>query len=331
MTLPRGSSPPRVFVSHGSEDKDRFVIPFATDLRANGVDAWVDKWEMLPGDSLVRKIFEEGLENADAVIVVLSRTSVSKPWVREELDSAVVKRINTGSRLIPIVLDNLNALTEVPTTIRHLKLEYVHDTQDRGPALDVVLRAVFGEPSAPPIGPPPTYANQAAARIGSLDSVESLVLREAGVEAIRDDGDRFRTAEFVETTVATLELTHEQVFEALDVLTAERLVNLEHRLGGNRAPTFDLTSSGLRAYLRAYEPKWSDWEPAVRARLSEWSEDVGTLRDLAAAADAPMIVTRLVVERISRKVLKFDRRGAGPDGGHFLVVSRAALRRLGPT
>lgn len=38
---------------------------------------------MLPGDSLVDKIFEEGLKEAQAVIVVLSRISVEKPWVRE--------------------------------------------------------------------------------------------------------------------------------------------------------------------------------------------------------------------------------------------------------
>lgn len=93
--------PPRVFISHASEDKERFVVPFAQGLRAEGVDAWVDQWEMLPGDSLVRKIFTEGLDKADAVVVVLSRVSITKAWVAEELDAAVVKRINDDSKLIP--------------------------------------------------------------------------------------------------------------------------------------------------------------------------------------------------------------------------------------
>ena len=48
---------PKVFISHASEDKDLFVIPFSKKLLENGIDAWVDKWEMLPGDSLVDKIF----------------------------------------------------------------------------------------------------------------------------------------------------------------------------------------------------------------------------------------------------------------------------------
>ena len=55
---------PKVFISHASEDKERFVMNFASKLRANGVDAWLDKWEMLPGDSLVDKIFEEGIKEA---------------------------------------------------------------------------------------------------------------------------------------------------------------------------------------------------------------------------------------------------------------------------
>jgi hypothetical protein len=53
------SEHPRVFLSHASEDKARFVVPFADGLRARGLDVWVDRWEMLPGDSLVAKIFVE--------------------------------------------------------------------------------------------------------------------------------------------------------------------------------------------------------------------------------------------------------------------------------
>ena len=67
--------PPAAFVSHASEDKERFVLDFAPRLREQGIDAWVDRWEILPGDSFVDKIFEEGLKNASAVIVVISKRS----------------------------------------------------------------------------------------------------------------------------------------------------------------------------------------------------------------------------------------------------------------
>jgi hypothetical protein len=52
-----------------------FVSPNAFGQR--GVNAWLDVWEILPGDSLVDKIFNEGLKPADAVIVVLSNASIS--------------------------------------------------------------------------------------------------------------------------------------------------------------------------------------------------------------------------------------------------------------
>lgn len=107
-------SAPKVFVSHASEDKARFVVDFASRLRENGVDAWLDKCEMKPGDNLVDKIFEEGLKEARAVVIVLSTTSVQKPWVREELNVSVVNRISRGTKLIPVLIDNC----EVPECLR---------------------------------------------------------------------------------------------------------------------------------------------------------------------------------------------------------------------
>ena len=52
---------PKVFVNYGSEDKARFVRDFCARLRNNGVDAWYDRWEITLGDSLIQKIFEEGI------------------------------------------------------------------------------------------------------------------------------------------------------------------------------------------------------------------------------------------------------------------------------
>ncbi|WP_016753959.1 toll/interleukin-1 receptor domain-containing protein [Leptospira santarosai] len=40
---------------------------------------------MKSGDSLIDRIFEEGIKDANAFIIVLSKNSVNKPWVRKEL------------------------------------------------------------------------------------------------------------------------------------------------------------------------------------------------------------------------------------------------------
>src|SRR6266404_4398944 len=114
---------PILFLSHASEDKPRFVLGFAERLREKGVDVWLDKWEIHPGDSLVGKIFDEGIAKADAITVVISKNSVDKAWVREELDASVVKRIEQKTRLIPIVLDD----AQVPEPIKHLLWVKVND------------------------------------------------------------------------------------------------------------------------------------------------------------------------------------------------------------
>lgn len=74
---------PRAFLSHASEGRERFVREFATRLRAQGIDVWLDQWEIAAGDSLVDKVFAHGIEGAEVFIVVLSRVSVEMPWVRD--------------------------------------------------------------------------------------------------------------------------------------------------------------------------------------------------------------------------------------------------------
>jgi hypothetical protein len=142
---------PKVFVSHASEDRQRFVMAFAQRLRENGVDAWLDQWEMKPGDSLVDKIFEEGLGNAHAVVIVLSAASVNKPWVREELNVSVVKRLQKGLKIIPVVIDRC----EVPGALQSTLWQQIDDLNQYDAAFERILNAIFDRSAKPPIGEKP--------------------------------------------------------------------------------------------------------------------------------------------------------------------------------
>ncbi|MBF0148123.1 MAG: toll/interleukin-1 receptor domain-containing protein [Magnetococcales bacterium] len=130
---------PKVFLIHASEDKDRFVVGFARQLREKGVDVWFDQWEIKPGDSLVDKIFEEGLKDANAVIIVLSAISIQKTWVREELNAAVVKRMSHGTKLIPVVID----ACDVPESLQSIVWEKVDSLDDYSQSLHRILSAIF--------------------------------------------------------------------------------------------------------------------------------------------------------------------------------------------
>lgn len=247
------SAQPKVFMSHASEDKERFVLPFAKELMARGLNVWVDRWEMLPGDSLVKKIFTEGLGEAEAVIVVLSRNSVNKRWVVEELDAAVVKRIQQESRLIPIVLDGLQP-SELPVAVRHLLFEPVADTSRFNETVDRVVRAVLGQPNKPPIGTLPSYTAANAVTVPGLDRIDSLMLKSAGEEAIRDFGELFRTQEFFESVSDDLGIGERDFIESLNVLDADGFIRIHRSLtsGLPGMASFRLTSSGLEMYARTY-------------------------------------------------------------------------------
>ncbi|MEV7003310.1 toll/interleukin-1 receptor domain-containing protein [Streptomyces sp. NPDC093982] len=67
-------------------------------------------------DKLVERLFDKGLDTADAVVVVVSTHSVTKPWVREELDAATVRRVNEETRLIPVRLDQVS----MPPPLQHI-------------------------------------------------------------------------------------------------------------------------------------------------------------------------------------------------------------------
>lgn len=68
---PAAASAKRVFISHSSKDKPA-VEKLARALRAKGIDAWLDKWEIAPGDDIVARI-NEGLEEcADLEAMLVS-------------------------------------------------------------------------------------------------------------------------------------------------------------------------------------------------------------------------------------------------------------------
>lgn len=136
-----------------------------------GVAPWLDIWEIRPGDSLVKKLFEEGLDTVGAVIVVVSASSAAKPWVREELDAAVVRRIAGSTRLIPVRLDD----APIPAPLQHL----VWISADRTPegirsAAEQITDALYARDKRAAVAPPPAYT--AAVPVPGLAQADSALL-----------------------------------------------------------------------------------------------------------------------------------------------------------
>lgn len=93
-----------VFISYSTKDK-MFVAKLAAELIKQRIKVWVDEFEMKPGDSLVDKI-QEGLNQSDFLVVVLSKNSVDSPWCKKELNSIMMSEIQEKStRIIPILIE----------------------------------------------------------------------------------------------------------------------------------------------------------------------------------------------------------------------------------
>lgn len=237
---------PKAFISHASEDKARFVVQFAERLRARGVDAWLDRWEMLPGDSLVDKIFEEGLRNANAVVVVLSTNSVNKPWVREELNAAFVAKLNSGSRLIPVLLDDC----EVPAALASTLWERIDDLNSYDSSFDRILASITGVREKPPLGALPGYVTSPIKEISGLAQIDNLVLKTSCDLALENGHDLINGPDLL--TASALSGTPEQeLSDSIDVLEQSGLLDVSRHLGGG-LPHFRITTYGFQQYAMTY-------------------------------------------------------------------------------
>ena len=143
--------PPTAFVSHSSQDRE-FAEKFARDLWAVGIKAWYFPWEISPGDQIRQKI-EDGLAGCEFFIVLISKSSLSRPWVQTELDVATDMKLNGKIRkIIPIKIEECDHL---PPILRTLCWEDFTN-QPYESALRRVLDSIFDVDVRPQLGTRPT-------------------------------------------------------------------------------------------------------------------------------------------------------------------------------
>jgi hypothetical protein len=235
---------PRIFISHASEDKDRFVLKFAEALRSRGIDAWLDEWEMMPGDSLVRKI-EEGIEAADAFLVVLSQTSVAKPWVRHELDIGVVRMIEAQTRLIPVVIDGCT----VPTSLQHLLQIRVKNLADIDSAVDDVVTTVTGGREKPPLGNLPGYAAVPDFALPGLTQIDNLVLT-TSCDMVLEKGHYTITGHELWERIKSTDIPEPESSDSLEILTSRGLLRNNWPHSNSMHSIFEVALPAFDEYLK---------------------------------------------------------------------------------
>jgi hypothetical protein len=268
---------PRAFLSHSSEDKGRFVKGFAERLRKQGVDVWYDDWELLPGDSLVDKIFEEGLSQAEIFLIVVSQHSVASPWVKEELNAAVVRRIEQHCKLIPVVLDGV----EVPDVLRHTVRQEIANPEDYSAELDKIVRAIYGMSEKPSLGAPPSYTMGES--LPGLQLLDTRILQVAGEMALHKDEVLLASRDLLDA-LETDQVSEDAFLESLEILEGRGYVHVVRTFGRglDGMSAFSLSTWGLDQFAQAFLPDYAETISGVAAHLvnSGGGEDGEIAREL---------------------------------------------------
>jgi hypothetical protein len=308
----------RAFLSHASEDKASFAEPLGRELARLGVQPWLDKWEIRPGDSLVRKLFDEGLATVDAVIVIVSAFSADKRWVREELDAAMISRITSDTRLIPVRLDQ----ADMPAPLRHL----VWITSDRSPpgvhaAAAEIVDTIYGRDLRPAVADPPVYTSACA--VPGLTSGESLLLTRLAEQAI-SQGHLLPGMNWVALTAVVQAdgLREELAAEAAQTLSHAGFVALKGAWQ-SKILRIHLTHLGFGSALRVMQPGYGSIEADVTSALI--NDPPGDVASLAERIGLPIVVAQYFVSELQDEGLLKYREYIG--GGSRIYDISPALRR----
>ncbi|GAB5444339.1 MAG: toll/interleukin-1 receptor domain-containing protein [Fuerstiella sp.] len=288
----------KVFVSHSSKDKERFVEPFAARLRARGIDAWLDKWEMLPGDSLVEKIFEEGLKNAKAFVIVLSKASIRSNWVTKELSVATVNNIEKGTKLIPIILDKC----EIPACLTDSVYEKINDLNSYDSEFDRLVAAIESRIIKPHLGSPPNYVTQSFPSIPGLQQQDIAVLKQLGDRVMARDRDIHEIIQNTDLRAieSDLQISPEQLQETLMVFE-EKGITRESRTLSPEIIHVQLSQFGFKIYLDSFYDQFkTDLPNCVRVIVND-----GLTRDTAISenANVPVVVVHFILKELEARGL----------------------------
>jgi hypothetical protein len=156
-----------VYLAHAFEDK-AMVKPLAEGLMQRGIEVWYDNWEIGYGDSLRRKM-EEGLGECTHFVVLLTETSIGKPWVNEEIDAGLMAAVEGSAKFI-----GLRYKLPLASVSPFLKTRLTPEFAPGEEGLEALAGEIFGISKKPRLGEKPRYVQSHEAGSTWLTSARNV-------------------------------------------------------------------------------------------------------------------------------------------------------------
>jgi WD40 repeat protein len=125
----------KVFISYSRKDIE-FAKKLTGELQKSGLNVWVD-WEDIPPTVDWWQQIEKGIEEADAILFLLSPNSIASKTCGLELDHTT----KNNKRLIPLLVHDIKG-DEAPPQLGHLNWIFFREDNDFAEAFNKLLIAI---------------------------------------------------------------------------------------------------------------------------------------------------------------------------------------------
>lgn len=239
-----GAASPKVFLSYAFENTE-LAKKVAEALQANGIDTWWAQWCISSGDSLRQKI-DEGLGDCTHFVVLLTPESIHKPWVNQEMDAGLMRKLTQKAKFIP--LRHALAPSLLPPLLSGILSPEVDSDATN---IRQLIDDIHGVTRKPPLGPAPTHVAAAAEAETGYSAAATAIAKVYVEESTqgRSHDPQVRLERLVEKTG----LSEDDVVDAMHELSSFAVLH--------RAET-----TWPRDELFAeFDKHWKDWDPAKDA------------------------------------------------------------------
>lgn len=243
---------PKVFLCHAHEDK-ALVRELGKRLREKGIDAWLDEWELQLGDSLRRKIIDEGgIAESDSFIIVVTPNSIESNWVKAELDAAFIRWINEkGYKIIPIFWGI--EIEKVPLTLQPMYgIKLNSNLENFDEVVKKLISEIFGLSEKPPLGEPPKIEPSENVGLSHNAFIVARLLCE------KSEWGREADPSVEWEDLLSLEIPEDELEEALYELEEEGLITIHKAIGAPRGISH---ISSKNALFWRVDPVVKGWDP----------------------------------------------------------------------